>query len=95
MFGIFRKEGPSIYDEPIAKVLDSMKTFDPEDKEFPVLIRHLDELTKMKAEQSRHRVSPDTMLMVAGNLFGILIIVAYEQKHVLRSTATTFLLRAK
>lgn len=94
MLGIFRQED-SIYDEPITKVLTGMQTYGPEDPEFDTLMGHLEGLTKMKAETRRRRVSPDTMATVLGNLGICLIIIAYEQKHVIRTTATGFFIRAK
>ena len=46
------------------------------------MISHLDsKLHKMKADERRNRVSPDTVAMICGNLlWEFLIIVAYEQK---------------
>jgi hypothetical protein len=96
MFGKLRKEKPSIYDAPIAKVLQSMETFSPEDPEFTTLMAHLNELTKMKAaESAKSKVDANTMAIVGGNLLGILTIVAYEQKHVMTSKAMGFILKAK
>lgn len=86
---------PSILDEPIEKVLTDMNTYGPDSEEFPRLIEHLERLTRMKAEERRHQISPDTMAIVVGNLLGILIIVAYEQKHVVVSKGLGFVLRTK
>jgi hypothetical protein len=95
MIGIFRRVETSIYDEPITKVLTGMETYGPEDPEFDTLMGHLERLSKMKAEKRRNPISLDTVAIVTANLAGILIIVAYEQKHVIRTAATGFLLRAK
>jgi len=94
MIGIFRGD-ESIYDEPIAKVLTGMETYGPEDPEFDTLMKHLEGLTKMKAENRRRSVSPDTMATVLGNLGICLIIIAYEQKHVIRTSVKDFFIRAK
>ena len=95
MFGRFVAKKPSVLDEPIAKVLTSMNTFSPEDPEYSALMTHLERLNEMKAQERRTRVSPDTIAIVAGNLLGILIIVAYEQKHVMVSKGLGFVIRAK
>jgi hypothetical protein len=95
MFGIFRKDEPTIYDEPINKVLASMQTYDTVDGEFITLVEHLERLTKLKAEKQKSKVDPNTMAIVVGNLAGILVIVAYEQKHVMTSKAMSFILKAK
>jgi hypothetical protein len=85
----------SILDEPIERVLTDMNTYGPDSEEYPKLVDHLERLTRMKAEESRQRVSPDTMAIVLGNLLGILVIVAYEQKHVMVSKGLGFVLRTK
>lgn len=91
----FWKQESSIYDEPINKVLAEMETYSPDTDEYSAAIRHLETLTKMKAEEGRKRVSADTMAIVVGNLLGILVIVAYEQKHVLTTKANWGTLKPK
>ncbi|MET0786521.1 MAG: hypothetical protein ABWY25_07445 [Paenisporosarcina sp.] len=71
-----------------------MNTYGPDSPEYSALIDHLDRLNRMK-EQSGRRPSPDAMAVVAGNLLGILIIVAYEQKHVMVSKGLGFVLKPK
>jgi hypothetical protein len=89
------KRRDSIFDEPINRVLKEMSEYGPDSEEYPKLIAHLEGLTKMKAEERRNRISPDAMAMIAGNLLGILIIVAYEQKHVITSKGLNFVIKAK
>lgn len=81
----FFKRRESILDKPIDRVLADMDEYGPDDPKFPQLIDHLERLTKMKAEERRNRVSPDTMATIFGNVGMVLIIVLYEQKHVLTS----------
>lgn len=90
----FVKEKPSILDEPIAKVLDEMNMMGPDSEEYTKMIDHLERLVRMKQERN-NRVTPDTMAIVAGNLLGILIIVAYEQKHVVVSKGLGFVLKSR
>ena len=92
MSRFWRQKG-SVFDAPIRKVLTQMAVYGPEDPEYAKLIEHLDRLNQMKADERKSRVSPDTMALVFGNLAGILIIVAYEQKHVMVSRAVNFLAR--
>jgi hypothetical protein len=95
MFGKFRREEATIYDEAIDKTLESLVTYGTEDAEFGDALSYLERLTKLKAERRRGKVSPDTIAMVVGNLAGILVVVAYEQKHVMTSKAMALLLRVK
>ena len=66
-----------------------MNMYGPDTEEYPRLMDNLERLVRLK--EIKPRVSPDTMAIVVGNLFGILIIVAYEQKHVMVSKALGFL----
>lgn len=95
MFDRLVRKRESIFDGPIDKVLNEMKQYSQDDKEYLTAIENLERLTKMKAEERRHRVSPDTMAIVAGNLFGILIMVAYEHSHVMTSKALGFVIKAR
>ena len=84
-----------IYDEPIDKVLESMQTYGTEDPEFEKAMRHLEVLSRLKAERSRKPITNDTLAIVLGNLAGILIMVAYEQRHVVTSNARSMFLKTR
>lgn len=94
MFGRITKND-SILDEPIASVLREMEMTGPDTDEFPALLSYLERLSRLKTEKRQSRVSPDTIAIVVGNLVGILIIVAYEQKHVMVSKGLGFILKPK
>jgi hypothetical protein len=88
----FWNEQTSIYDEPINKVLNEMKTYGPDSPEFETQLTYLERLSGMKEKtKSIMRVSPDTVAIVAGNLVGILIIVAYEQAHPMTSKGLNYI----
>lgn len=91
----FWEKVPSIYDEPIQKVLTEMHENGVETEEYSAAVRHLETLTKLRDETSPKRVSRDTMAIVVGNLLGILAIVAYEQKHVMTTKANWGSLKPK
>ena len=82
----------SVVDEPIDRVLTEMNTYGPDSPEYDKLVRYLERLNDVKANERQHFVvSPDTIAIVLGNLVGILIIVAYEQKHVMTSKAMGYI----
>ena len=88
----FWERGKSIVDEPIERILADMETYGPDSPEYDKLVRYLERLKDVKANERQHfLVSPDTIALVLGNLAGILIIVAYEQKHVMTSKAMGFI----
>lgn len=94
MKNIFQKS-PSKLDEPINKVLLSMADVEPGSPESDKLTKQLERLMKLQAEEPRDGISADTLAVVAGNLLGILVIVAYEQKHVMVSKGLGLILRSK
>ncbi len=95
MFGVFERNEPTIYDDLIQKILSEMHEYGPDTSEYSALMRHLEDLTRIRAGNRSSRISPDTMAIVVGNLAGILIIVAYEQKHVMTSKAMGFIIKTK
>jgi hypothetical protein len=52
-------------------------------------------LYSLKDNQSKSGFSPDTLLAVLGNLFGIGIIVGHERAHVVTSKALAFVRQAR
>jgi hypothetical protein len=79
----FWKRKPSVIDEAFAKILTEMNTYGVETKEYQAAFDNLERLTKMKAEERRFKVSPDTIAIVAGNLAIALIVVGFERGHVM------------
>jgi hypothetical protein len=87
-------------DEPslnnvIMRVLSEMETYGPDSEEYPTMLAYLERLSRVQTEDRPRRVSPDTMATVAGNLCGILVIVAYEQRHVMTSKGLSFVMKPK
>lgn len=90
---LFRKE--SKFDRPIDAILLQLNVEDPKSEEYAKLLTQLNGLMTLKDHEKINKVSPDTAWMVAGNLLGILIIVAYEQKHIIGSRGVNFILRPR
>lgn len=86
-----RKQDP--LDLHITTLLSDMQNENPFSDEYKKLMERMEKLYKLKAEMRRKPVSTDTLALVFGNLAGILLIVAYEQKHVMSSKGLTQILR--
>jgi hypothetical protein len=80
-------------DEQIDKLLEHMSQCEPSTEKYSGMLSDLERLVRLKKDEKLNRVSPDTMAIVAGNLLGILIIVAYEQKHIVTSRGIGFVMR--
>lgn len=95
MFESFKSEEAKSLSAAIDRVSALLATYDTNSEEYANTLSYLERLYALKTETRKYRVSPDSMLIVAGNLLGILIIVAYEQKHVFGSKAISFISKAK
>jgi len=97
MFGRDKSKNEMLLETNINAVLIQMEVYGPdsEHNEFQDLLSYLERLYALKTDKSKRKVSPDTLATVLGNLLGIVIIVAYEQKHVMVSKAKDFILRPK
>lgn len=83
------------FDEQIDAVLEEMTRVGVTSDQYPNLLQYLERLNKAKVEERRNPVSPDTVAQIFGNLAGILLIVAYEQKHVMTSKGFSQLIRPR
>lgn len=91
----FKSEMPTPVDGLIDAVIEELHKSMNNPERYSALLEHLDRLNGIKAKQRRTPMSRDTMAIVAGNLLGILIIVAYENKHVMTSKGFTQIIRPK
>ena len=95
MLRIFKKNEPQPVDDLIRDVLNKMNATEVDTEEYPKLMVLLERLYELKTKQRRAPVSSDTIALVAGNLMGILLIVAYEQKHVMTSKGFGHIIKPK
>lgn len=74
-------------DAEITAILTKMRGLEKDSKEYTDLIEVVSKLHKLKTEESPRakRISPDTMLIVAANIFGILWLARYERDNVIKA----------
>ena len=92
MFGPLRK-GPDPLDITIQGLLADMEGEIPSSPKYGELLTRLERLYELR--NKKRRVSPDTVWQVAGSLGAVLVIVAYEQRHVFVSRAQMFIPKIK
>lgn len=90
MFGSSRKNEQPELDAAIARVSEEMVTYGPDAPEYSDLLSKFERLVRLKAEIRPKNVSPDALVNAGGSILSILVIVAYEQKHVMVSKALGF-----
>ena len=90
-----RLKPPSGVDKAIDSILLRMENEDHDSEEFLKLTALMTKLAQLKAQNAPARVSPDTVLLVLGNLAGIVLILHYEKVNVVASKALGFVMRAR
>ena len=90
---------PPEKDESLEKAIEQiymeMASYDAESKEYAKCVKQLSTLYSLRPKKEALRVSPDTLVIVAGNLIGIGIIVAYESRNVVTSKALNFVMKLR
>jgi hypothetical protein len=80
-------------DEEIDRVASSLRFHEIESKEYRANLMTLDHLYKMKEEDKSDSVLRNNVVVVVGNLLGILMIVKHEHVNVITSRAVSLLLK--
>lgn len=79
-----------MFDAEIQATLVKMKDLEKTDEKYGKLLEHVTKLHKLKAEEQPKKVNPDTKLIVAANIVGILAILNHERLHPITSKAMSF-----
>lgn len=75
------------------KMLIAMSRADIETKDWDILNKKYQVYTEML--KPSWKVTPDTLLIVGGNLIGILAILNFERFDIVRSKALSFVLKGR
>lgn len=63
--------------------------------EYKAAVAQLGKLYPLKEDNSKRQVSPDTLVIVAGNLIGIAVIIFHERAEVISSKALGFVMKLR
>lgn len=72
-------------DAEIRSALEELETHDKTSEEYGTLVERIAKLHKLKTEERSKPLSPDTVLIVAANIFGILWLTRFERENVIPS----------
>jgi type I restriction-modification system DNA methylase subunit len=92
-----KKDRRSNLDKEIDSILKKMEETDKLSDEYKKLLAHLDVLYQARGKnyEPRKRISPDTMLLVAANLLGIILILNFEKLDSVTSKAIGFIVKGR
>jgi len=92
---ITKNEVDSQLDAEIQSALADLTNHEKTSKEYATIVEHVSTLYKLKADRKPKPLSPDAMIAVAANLFGILWLTRHEQEHPITSKALGFVIRPR
>ena len=82
-------------DAEINSLLDKLKETTKDSEEYDTLVDRMSKLHKLKTEERFKQINPDTVLIVAANIFGILWLTRYERENVINSKALGFVMKPR
>ena len=75
----------TMLDAEIQAALEELANQDKTSEAYGALVDRISKLHKLKAEERPKRISPDTALVVAANVFGILWLARFERENVIKA----------
>jgi hypothetical protein len=85
LFNLKKRNNP--HDALIERVILQMEEVQVDSDEYSRLMTSLERLTKLKGDNKPQQVSPDTVLLVCGNLAGVILVLGHERFHVITTRA--------
>lgn len=82
-------------EKAIDDLLSEMASVSCDTEEYQTMTNQLVKLYKLRKIDKPQKVHPDTWVIVAGNVLGILMIVGYEKSNVVASKALNLIMRLR
>lgn len=95
MFAVEPPGNNSALEEAIDAVFSDMTHHRSDDDAYSRSVDQLTKLYKLKEINPPKQISPDTLVIVVGNLLGIILIVGHERMNVVTSKALNFILKLR
>jgi hypothetical protein len=91
----FKLFQPSDLDNEIARLYILLSDAVPGTARYKELVDLTEQLTKLKTEKSKNKVSSDVLVGALTNLLGILIVIKHEEINVIGGKAFSLVSKAK
>jgi hypothetical protein len=83
----------SPFDTEVERVLKLMESLSPQTEEYEAAVKNLKVLCDARGVKTTRALSTDTIVAVAANLIGLLLVLNYEQMHVITSKSFGLIFR--
>lgn len=95
MFTQKSKNEDSKLEKAIAELHHEMNSVTGDSEEYAKMVDQLTKLYSIREQSAPKKVSPDTLLLVGGNLAGIAMIVGHERAGIVTSKALSFVMKLR
>ena len=89
------KENKVTFQKELDRALLELSKIPIESEEYTKAIKNIDALCTARAQKAHDVPSVDTLIMVGANILGILVVLHYEQAHIVTSKAMSFILKGR
>lgn len=88
---------PTPLEKEMTNVLSHLEGINPASDEYATVLDKLEKLNALKEPQKepKKRISPDALVSAGASLLGIVLILSYEQTHVVTTKALSFITKPK
>lgn len=87
------KEDRMTFDEEVDRVLKDLRARKPDSAEYETVVKNLKVLCEARGIKTNRSVSTDALIAAGVNILGILVILNYEQVHVITTKAISLVFR--
>jgi len=84
------KKDRKTLDQEVERVLEQMSSMSVDTVEYRTAVDNLKVLCDARGVKSHRALSTDVIVAAASNILGVLLILNYEQMHVITSKAISF-----
>lgn len=88
---ISRERPETELETALTRALNELRNHDVNSEEYATILTRVSELHKMKEAEKPDSVSKDTQALIAANLTGIAMMIAFERNNVITSKALSFI----
>lgn len=82
---MFSNQNDQIVDREITAALEELESLRDNPEKYAATLERVARLQKMKSHKGLSLPSPDTMLIVGANIFGILWLARFERENVIKA----------
>lgn len=89
------KHPKKMLDEELERVVTVMKDLDPSEDRYGVMVANLIKLSQARTETFKREIDVNVVIGAVTNIVSILVILNYEQLHVVSSKAIGLLVKPR